>query len=93
MSRSKQIEAIGPFGAAIENVETIARNFYINSLYAQSIEQLQEAQNAYEQAVLGGDVDEIETKRSELTFIEELIKLTSIGFNLADDSSPASMTE
>jgi len=95
MSRNKKIESVGPFGDAMRNVESIARNFYMNSLYAQSIEQLQEAQAAYECAVLEGDAEQIEKKRSELLFVEELIKLTSIGFNAVSDeyNPPAHVTE
>jgi hypothetical protein len=73
---------VGPFAEAITNVEALANNLYINTLYMQTLEQMMKAEEEYEEAVLHGDVILIERKLSELAFIEEIIKLTGVNYSI-----------
>jgi hypothetical protein len=80
--RDNKRPKIGPFASAAANLETFANNLYINTLYMQTLEQMKKAEEEYEAAVLHGDAMLIEKKLSELSFIEEIIKLTGVNYNI-----------
>jgi|TARA_R110001583_G_scaffold96407_8_gene240641 hypothetical protein len=79
---NSKIIQVGPFAEATANVEALANNLYINTLYMQTLEQMMKAEEEYEAAVLHGDVILIEKRLSELTFIEEIIKLTGVNYSI-----------
>lgn len=80
---------IGPFAKAAANIESLAKNLYVNTLYMQTLEQLQKAEEEYKAAVLYGDMMLIEEKLSELAFIEEIISLTGVNYGIHQASGPS----
>ena len=79
---------IGPFGDAAQKLETFASNFYMNELYAQTLEQLERAKADLDAAVLEGDMFKIERSREDLNILEEIIKLTTLNYASMLSPSP-----
>lgn len=79
-NKQYRIGRIGPFGDAEEKLETFASNFYMNELYAQTLEQFKLATANLDAAVLEGDVFKIEHAKEDLGILEEIIKLTTANY-------------
>jgi|TARA_R110000824_G_scaffold103708_2_gene246353 hypothetical protein len=71
----------GPFDRAAKRIEKLATNIYLTALCTETIAQLQVMEEEYECALLSGDVIRTEKARSDLTFIEEVIKLSALNYS------------
>ena len=81
MKKKLPPHTVGPFEQAAKQVEKLATNIYLTALCTETIVQLQAMEQAYENALLSGDVIRAEKARNDLSFMEEVIKLSASNYS------------
>ena len=68
---------MGPFSEVEERLEDFTSSLYLQKLYMETVMQMIETQEAYDNAITENDSDEAKTLKTQLDFLENVVSLAN----------------
>jgi len=74
---SRDFFKVGPFSEVEERLEDFTSSLYLQKLYMETVMQMIETQEAYDNAITENDSDEAKTLKTQLDFLENVVSLAN----------------